>query len=87
MRQHFRSSIINLDVLMLQHVPSWSGMSALNLGERQGIALIVEPPKRPLDPLASSFPSAERAIHMGHVVSSCRPCSDRRHSQRVVSHT
>ncbi len=38
-------------------------------------------PKGPVDPLASRLPSGDSARQAGHVASSCRPCSVRRHTQ------
>lgn len=43
--------------------------------------LIVLAPKGPVEPLASRLPSGESARQAGHVVSSCRPCIVRRHTQ------
>lgn len=41
-------------------------------------------PKGPVDPLTSRLPSGDSARQAGQVVSSCRPCSVRRHTQCCV---
>ncbi len=48
--------------------------------------LMVLPPKRPLEPLASSSPSGDSAMQQGQVVSSCRPCRVRRQTHMRVLH-
>ena len=43
--------------------------------------LMVLAPKGPVEPLASRLPSGDSARQAGQVVSSCRPCIVRRHTQ------
>ena len=48
--------------------------------------LMVLAPKGPVEPLASRLPSGDSARQAGQVVSSCRPCIVRKHTQCWVFH-